>query len=175
MGLDDATVLVLTVPDTDPVVGAIRREHDPSARDGMPAHVTVLTPFVPWDRWEANQVTRLKTAVAGFRPFRARFRRAGRFAKTTLFLVPEPEETFTRILSAVAQAFPEHPPYGGAFSAVLPHLTLAHGVPERTLDALESELSGRIDVRCTIEDLVLFSRTPAGKWRERARMPLPTR
>lgn len=175
MDAERSSVLVVSLPGADGIVGHIRREHDPSARDGMPAHVTLLTPFVPPGRWHATHAARLAQALSSVTPFDARFRRTGRFGTTTVYLVPEPEDTFMRLATSVAAAFPEHPPYGGAFSAVLPHLTLAHGVPEATLDAVESAMKGCVDFRMRVTDVVLFSRAASGRWTEGPRIPLPTR
>jgi hypothetical protein len=38
---------VLLVPEAEPVVGVTRARYDRSGRWGVPAHVTVLFPFVP--------------------------------------------------------------------------------------------------------------------------------
>lgn len=141
----------------------------------MPAHVTLLTPFVPPGEWNADHAARLAAALAETAPFDARFRRTGRFGKTTVYLVPEPSRVFERLATSVAAAFPEYPPYGGAFSAVLPHLTLAHGVPESTLDAVESAVDGRVDFQVHVRDVVLYSRDPSGRWLEGPRVALPTR
>lgn len=166
------TVLLIPVPEADARFGATRRQHDPSGRDGMPAHVTVLTPFVPLERWGEAGLRRLQAALAGIPRFEARFRRAGRFGGSTLFLVPEPEALFRDIARRVARAFPEHPPYGGQFSEVLPHLTLVHGAPESVLDEVEAQVRAGTDVRTQVEALCLFARTPGGRWVERARAPL---
>lgn len=175
MDPERASVLVVSLPGADSVVGHVRQEHDPSARDGMPAHVTLLTPFIPSGQWSADHAHRLARALRSIAPFQARFRRTGRFGETTVFLVPEPEETFMRLATSVAAAFPEFPPYGGAFSTVLPHLTLAHGVPEATLASVESAIDGHVDFRVRVSDVVLFSRAPNGRWVEGPHVSLPRR
>ena len=175
MSTEGESALVVALPEADLVVGHVRREHDPSGREGMPAHVTLLTPFVPAGRWSADHAARLAGALADMTPFEARFRRTGRFGKTTVYLVPEPEDTFTRFAMSVAAAFPEYPPHGGAFSQVLPHLTLAHGVPEAALDAVESAMEGRVDFRVRVRDVALFFRDPGGRWTEGPHVPLPRR
>src|SRR6478609_6635048 len=40
------SALVITVPAAEPVVGPWRLQYDPSAAAGMPAHVTVLYPWL---------------------------------------------------------------------------------------------------------------------------------
>ncbi len=175
MDSDLASGLAVPLPGADSVVGHIRRKHDPSARDGMPAHVTVLTPFVHARQWSANHAARLARALADIAPFEARFRRTGRFGNTTVFLVPEPEERFTQLATSVAAAFPEYPPYGGAFSKVLPHLTLAHGAPEAVLDAVESAMDGHVDLRVRVSEVVVFSCDSSGRWMEGPHTSLPSR
>jgi len=44
------TALVARVPEAEPWVGTLRERFDPSTRMGVPAHITVLAPFMPPDR-----------------------------------------------------------------------------------------------------------------------------
>ena len=43
--------LLLITPDAESLVGRWRVEHDVAARFGIPAHVTVRTPFLPPECW----------------------------------------------------------------------------------------------------------------------------
>jgi hypothetical protein len=43
------TALVIPVPEAEPAVSAIRRQYDAAANSGMPAHITLVYPFVPID------------------------------------------------------------------------------------------------------------------------------
>ena len=47
-----------------------------------------------------------------------------RFPEGVLYLDPEPSERFSQLIGAVWTRFPDHPPYGGAFATVIPHLTV---------------------------------------------------
>jgi hypothetical protein len=51
-GVAESTILV-PVPEAEPVVGQLRARLDRAASRGIPAHVTVLYPFVP-----PGQITR---------------------------------------------------------------------------------------------------------------------
>lgn len=42
--------LLITVPEAEPLVGGARAMCDASAGDGIPAHMTVLYPFLPAGR-----------------------------------------------------------------------------------------------------------------------------
>jgi hypothetical protein len=170
---DARSALVVPIPEVDATFGDVRRAHDPSGRDGMPAHVTVLTPFVPIDAWNDAHAHRLRGALEGIHPFDARIRRAGRFGSTTLFLVPEPERPFLMLARRVAEAFPEYPPYGGAFSQVHPHLTLAHGVPGVVIDEVQARIDASTEIRTRVAALTIDSCRAEGSWKESLRIPLP--
>ena len=46
-GADWETALLVPVPAAEPAVGQHRARLDEAARDGVPAHITVLYPFLP--------------------------------------------------------------------------------------------------------------------------------
>ena len=58
--------------------------------------------------------------------------------------------------TAIAERWPEAPPYGGAFDEVIPHLTVAHSVGEDVLDEVAAELHVRLPVRSRLAEAVLF-------------------
>lgn len=61
------SALLVLVPEADPVVGEHRALLDLSARDGVPAHLTVLYPFLPPQRIGPEELTALTRLFAGFR------------------------------------------------------------------------------------------------------------
>lgn len=133
---DGTTALVVLVPEADAAVGAIRARHDPSARRGMPAHVTVLYPFVAEGDWTPDVDARVAAVLRRAGPFDAAFGRTGTFGPGSLHLAPEPAEPFKALTRAVCAEFPDRPPYGGAFATIVPHLTLADGAtPAAAADA----------------------------------------
>ncbi len=116
---------VVLVPEAEPVVGVTRARYDRSGRWGVPAHVTVLFPFVPPTEQTPEVYAALDAALAVIAPFPARFERTAWFGEDVVYLVPEPDAAFRRLLGAVQAAFPAHPAYGGAFDDVVPHVTVA--------------------------------------------------
>ena len=62
-------------------------------------------------------------------------------APAVLYIAPEPDGPFRELTDALAQAFPEHPPYDGAFAEVVPHLTVAwhHDAP---VDEIRADVAG---------------------------------
>jgi 2'-5' RNA ligase len=91
---------------------------------GVPAHVTVLFPFLDPDVLDDDAVRRLGAAVGSVPAFACSFDRCGWFDQDVLWLAPTPDEPFRELTMAVWRAFPDHPPYAGAFDDLAPHLTV---------------------------------------------------
>lgn len=130
------TALIIEIPEAEPVVGELRRLFDPTALQGVPAHVTVLVPFIDGAAIQTSDIDRLKWLFEEVREFRYAFRRVARFPDAT-YLAPEDASPFVKLTQAVVAAFPEYPPYGGAFPEVIPHLTVAHGLTSGLDEAAE--------------------------------------
>jgi 2'-5' RNA ligase len=164
------SAVVVHVPEAEPVVGAWRRAHTYDAPLGMPAHVTILYPFVP--RAElAEAEPRLAELVAGHAAFDATFARTARFPEV-LYLEPEPAERFLQLTGAVVAAWPEHPPYESVHDTVVPHLTVAESEDASLLDSIASEVEPRLPVRQRVAAASLFVEGDDGRWREHGRLPL---
>jgi len=132
------SALIVRVPQADPFVARLRERFDPAARLGVPAHITVLFPFASPERITPARLEALRAIAASVRVFAFRLARIERFPGT-LYLAPEPVESFVALTEALALKFPEFPPYGGEFDTIIPHLTVAQGTPEE-LRAAEREL-----------------------------------
>src|SRR6188474_1156057 len=117
-----------------PELEDLRQHHDPMAPLGVPAHVTVLYPFLPSAELTPAVRRRIARLTRDVRPFEVRFERTGRFPGV-VWLAPEPAEPFVALTELLAGAFPEYPPYGGAHDEIVPHLTLGLGA-ERVLGGL---------------------------------------
>lgn len=157
--------LVLLVPELAPLIDDIRARHDPAWRQGMPAHLTVLYPFMDPVKIGPTQRGRLAEVFHSFAPFELKFARIGRFPEA-LWLAPEPAEAVVAMVRAVAEAFPDYPPYRGQFETVIPHVTVAQG-EGLDLAALEPELRRRLaqPVRVEVGAVALFT-TVRRRWRE---------
>lgn len=63
------------MPETEPAVGSFRAELDRAAAWGVPAHVTVLYPFLPPHRIGLLELHRLSEAVRTVPRFQVTFQR----------------------------------------------------------------------------------------------------
>lgn len=122
------SALIVVVPESEPVVADLRARHDGAASMGVPAHVTVLYPFVP--RRQINHDVRdaLASLFSGLPAFAYRFESVSRLGPGTIVLNPEPASDFSRLTDSVYRRWPAYPPYGGVFEVVIPHLTVGDGL-----------------------------------------------
>jgi 2'-5' RNA ligase len=167
------TAVIIEVPAAEHVVGGHRARWDRAAGWGVPAHVTVLYPFVPPDEIDEAVLSTLAAAVSSVPRFTATWQRTGWFEEEVLWLAPEPEEAFRALTTAVARAFPDHPPYGGAFADVIPHLTVGHDATPGELRAAEREILARLPVSMEVAAAALWRGTPEpSSWQPVTALPL---
>ncbi|MCD9879473.1 2'-5' RNA ligase family protein [Streptomyces guryensis] len=163
------TALVVPVPEAEPLVRPWRDRFDPAARAGVPAHVTVLFPFLPASVVDAGTFADLDEIFGRHRSFEVRFEESGRFPGVC-FLAPTPDAPFRRLTEAVVDRWPQAPPYGGKYDPH-PHLTVAQGQDDVTLDEIEAGLRPALPftARVPTVDLVAHDGT---HWRHRGSFAL---
>lgn len=152
------TVLAVPVPALDEVVRERTAFYDPSFVSSDPnfvhAHVTVLAPWIaepsPFDLDQVGAI------AARVRPHPVIFRRVVGFPDDGLIHVaPEPADLFRALTAQLTAAFPGHPPYGGAFGDVSPHLTLDHPAGGVTVAEVRHRLAPHLPTTVTPDRLDL--------------------
>jgi hypothetical protein len=173
-GMPESAILV-PVPDAEPVVARLRARLDRSASRGIPAHVTVLYPFVPPGQITPTVIQMATAAVRSVPAFGCRFADTDWFGEDVLWLAPEPAGPFRALTAAVHAAFPQYPPFSGAFADVIPHLTVGDQ-PEGGISALraaEAQVLPMLPVRTRVSRAWLMTGTQApGSWQRLAAFPL---
>jgi 2'-5' RNA ligase len=164
------TALIAVVDEVAPLVDTWRRRYDSSTAADVPAHVTVVFPFLDVDRIGPPVIGELETVFHAHRPFSVRFERCQRFPDA-LYLEPAPDEPFRALTEAVTTRWPEAPPYGGVFADVIPHLTIATGQQPSVYDEVEAALRPQLPVNAQISSVSLFF-GDGKRWREHVRFPL---
>jgi 2'-5' RNA ligase len=99
----------------------------------MPPHVTLMYPFHPPPELSDPVLRALGDLLGRVTAFECVFRRVAEFEKGIVYLEPDPEEPFTDLTTTLADRFGVLP-YGGAFSKVVPHLTV--GIIRSSADRL---------------------------------------
>lgn len=158
------TAIICRVPEIERYIGHHRQRFDPPARRNVPAHVTVLYPFMEPALLDAEVLRELAAIARAVRGFDFRLRELRRFP-SSLYLAPEPDDGFRALTEGVHQRFPDHPPFAGKFAVVVPHVTVAHG-DEPQLCEIEVELRIALPgagVRARCEEMVLIE-NGTGRW-----------
>jgi 2'-5' RNA ligase len=167
------TAVLVLLPEADEVVGPYRARMDRAAVLGVPAHVTVLYPFVPPHDVDARVIDALAGAVASVPAFDVAFDRTAWFDNRVLWLAPAPSDPFRDLTRAVWARFPAHPPYGGAHDDVIPHLTVGHDVPVDALRAAAGAIEPRLPVRARVTRAwLLRGSAERGSWQRVVDLPL---
>ena len=165
----DVSALYVEIAEAQPVVAGARLRWD-AAGPAVPAHVTILFPFLDPDSIDQSVDVALGEIAGAVDAFEVRFERVGRFPDV-VWLAPEPVAPFVSLTDAVATRWPDHPPYGGAFEKVVHHLTVADGAPAEVLDRLAAAVSSALPLAERVSALTLSVRE-RGSWRIRRRYPL---
>lgn len=164
----------IIVPINVPVaVNRLRERMDPSAADGVPAHVTLIYPFMPPSELKDDVRRRVEEIVAAEPAFPLVLASIARFPNV-VYLEPDPVEPFRRLTRALAAAFPDFPPYEGVYDEIVPHMTVAADVPDDYLDAAAHALPATLPIRDMAREAWLIGHTPAQSWHTLWRLPLGT-
>src|SRR5207247_1798174 len=89
LSVGQETGILLPVPEAEPLVGPWRARYDAAAQTGVPAHVTLLYPFLPPDRIGPETLRGLTELFASVAPFDFRLAETRRFPRI-LYLAPRP-------------------------------------------------------------------------------------
>jgi len=161
------TALICRVPEAERYIARYRQRFDPSARRNVPAHVTVLYPFMSPQDIDDEVLERLAQIARAVPSFEYRLAETRRFP-VALYLAPQPDDSFAALTDGVHRAFPDFPPFEGKFDTVVPHVTVAHA-DEPQLCEIEVELrialasGGVVKARCS--EMVLIENS-SGRWEE---------
>jgi 2'-5' RNA ligase len=167
------TALICRVPEAERYIAHYRERYDPPARRNVPAHVTVLYPFMPPADIDDTALAQLAAIARAVPCFKYRLAETRRFP-VSLYLAPQPGDSFTALTDAVWRAFPDYPPFAGKFTTVVPHVTVAHA-DEAKLCEIEVELrialasGGGVAARCS--EMILIENS-SGRWEEMQRFAL---
>lgn len=169
------SALVVLIPDAEPLVDSFRQKYDPSAAEDIPAHITILYPFLSPDRIDTTVLDLLRQCFARFAPFRFSLVGTERLAAEVLYLAPDPAEPFRELTLAVWSRYPQTPPYGGKHTGVVPHLTVAQLANERELDRVAEEFAkaslGKLPIHAAATEVALMD-NKSGRWQVRASLGL---
>jgi 2'-5' RNA ligase len=165
--------IIVPIPEAERAVGPFRTVLDRAASWGVPAHVTVLYPFLPPDRINEAVRTAVRDIVAAVPRFDIMLSRVEWFGDAVVWLAPQPDQPFRELTAALWRRFPEAPPYAGAHPDVVPHLTIGHDAARPVLENAAKVVSTHLPIRAAIDVVQLITGTPNhGPWRTVCEFPL---
>jgi hypothetical protein len=152
------TGLILHIPEAEPVVGQWRSEHDSQAPLGVPAHVTVLYPWIPVEMLTDDDRAAVTGIVASTSPLDLTFGAFGRFADV-LWLDPRPTEPILELTRAICRRWPDYPPYGGEYGDhPTPHLTVSDTHDPGQLGHVIADIEPALPLHSRVAELSLLVR-----------------
>lgn len=168
------SAFIVQVPQAEACLADLRERFDASSQLGVPAHITILAPFMSPELITSLVLGQAQAALDQVRPFVFSLSQGGRF-EATAYLAPEPAAPFVAMTEALVRAFPGFLPFGGAHTSIIPHLTVAHG------DAADAEIAAtELAVRLTksgpiacVCSTVTLLENASGRWQTLHTFDLP--
>jgi 2'-5' RNA ligase len=115
----------------------------------VPAHVTLVVPWIPPEQIKQEHLEELEELLTIQRPFEFTLEKVCWFGERVLWLGPTPAAPFKRLTGLLADHF-DTPPWQGEFTEVVPHLTV--GLVTRasggTLSEAAEDLVPKLPVSC---------------------------
>jgi 2'-5' RNA ligase len=167
------SALIIEVPQAEPAVQRYRERLDANAALGIPAHITVLAPFMPPLLIDASVLSDLGQLFTAVSRFRFRLDRTDWFSDGLLWLAPADPGPFRDLTERVSQAFPAYPPFGGRHDVVVPHLTVGYGHSLTDLRAAEEAIQDSLPIDARAAAVTLMTEQSAGgRWTKAATFTL---
>lgn len=172
-GLGSRSVLLVEVPEAEPAVARHREWLDANASLGVPAHITVLFPFMPPEAIGPPVLGDLERLFAAVRRFGFELAHTGWFGDDVLWLALRDPAPFRALTQRVCEAFPAFPPFAGRHDDVIPHLTVGSGHPVKDMRAAEKAVQQHLPIKaCAAAVTLMTEQSTEGQWTTAARFTL---
>ncbi len=167
------TAVLLCVPEAEPLVHEWRDKGDPSAAHGVPAHVTLLYPFVASDRLDDGVLAELGWFFQGVDAFEVSFTAVKRFEEAGVVYVEPGSDALRELAKSLARRWPECPPYSGEIEIddLVPHLTIVQTDDRALRQSAANAVSAGLPLLATAASAALWVKDGDGEWAERATFP----
>ncbi len=166
MPTNGQTGLVIPVPAADALLASVGARYPGTVREGVPAHVSLLYPFVAAAQLDERVTSVLGELLAEQAPMPVQFAECCR-EDGFVALRPDPIDGLTELVSKTHRRWPDVVPYEGVYGDVEPHLTVAMRCSEETAVAIEQEVTAQLPISAELREawLVAFE----GRWTLRGR------
>jgi 2'-5' RNA ligase len=162
--------LIVPVPEAESILQAWRARLGPTIEAGVPAHVTVLFPFLALTDLDAAGLADLQAHFLSKPAVDVTFTSVGLFPDV-VYLAPEPCDWFIGCTEALSSRFGLLP-YGGLHTKVVPHLTVARHTDQAVLADIAQQLESSLPLTTHVREVWLMEELASGGWSHTATFPL---
>lgn len=167
-----SSALLVPIPEAEGATSPWWPRWSPAKARGIPAHVTVLFPFLRRSELDLVAHAEIAAAAREVEPFDVVFGRVGRFP-STVYLEPDPADPFIELTRLVVEHFPGHLPYRGTHgTTTVPHLTVLTTPDEDELERAAVEIAASLPIACRVSELWLMVERERGGWELDRTFPL---
>lgn len=161
MPTNGQTGLVVPVPAANALLAAVGAQYPGTVREGVPAHVSLLYPFVAAAELDEQVADALGELLAEQTPMPVQFAECYRH-DGFVALRPDPIDGLHELVKKTRHRWPDVVPYEGVYGDVEPHLTVAMRCSEETALAIEQEVTAQLPISAELREawLVAFE----GQW-----------
>jgi 2'-5' RNA ligase len=138
---------------------------------GVPAHLTLLYPFLPPVELTPVVRTVIAQIAATESAFSYEMRGPTRWPDT-IYVAVDPERPFLRLHAALAAAYPDYPIYGRPRFGLVPHITVAEGDCVEDPATLADPAWAVLPAPAGAAALEVIASNAAGRWRRVWQVPL---
>jgi 2'-5' RNA ligase len=146
------SAVLIPVPEADSVVGRWRHQYDPVAMAGVPAHITLVVPWLPPDEITDTDLAELEGSLKDVKAFDFVLDHVDWFGRRVLWVAPQPAAPFLTLTAQLAERFGT-PPWDDEFDEVVPHLTVAHASDGVELVPVAAEVTSRLPLLCRADEV----------------------
>ena len=161
--------LVIPVPALEPIVARWRDGPDHPTSGRMPAHLTVMYPFLDSLEVTAEVRSQLADLCGRTRKFDVAFTWIETFPGV-VYLAPSPADEVRVLTERVTEIWPQLRPYAGRHGDIVPHLTLVHRDDDALVRQIADELEPLLPISARLTEVSLFLLTGKG-WRQTFSLP----
>ena len=149
----ETAIIIVGAHNVQAVAVPLTQRYSPNWMIVVPAHITLLYPFVPIDDLDSACQT-LRAIGTEIAPFEITMRGYGQFSRVT-FMTPVDPAPIRAVFHRIFAAFPDYPPYRGEFGNDLhPHMTVAMFEDEGTQQ--QADLPDYGSIPFTVDRLHVF-------------------
>lgn len=156
--------MVVPVLDSGSLVRELRMKYDPSAKAGVPAHVTLMFPFLPPDELSGAKVDALAALLSREDRFEFSLTGVREFGQGVVYLAPEPAEPFIQLTRKIGDLFGLLP-FGGEFGdTAVPHLTVTTPDSGMSRQEISTQLDSVLPIRTGADRAWLMVGSNSSTW-----------